>query len=86
MFWNAAWNKPRTIEVFIDNTYLETLRHAAHTPNVFVWRTTTGDPRDGSFEVRRHSLLHWTNGGLSYWAVSDAAPPELEAFRDAYMK
>jgi anti-sigma factor RsiW len=56
-----------------------------HTINVFVWRTTTAEPRDGSFEVRGHSLLHWTNGGLSYWAVSDAAQPELEAFRDAYM-
>ena len=57
-----------------------------HTINVFVWRTTTAEPRDGSFEVRGHSLLHWTNGGLSYWAVSDAAPPELEAFREAYMQ
>ena len=56
-----------------------------HKINVFVWRATAGEPHDGSFEVRGHSLLHWTNGGLSYWAVSDAAPPELEAFRDAYM-
>jgi anti-sigma factor RsiW len=57
-----------------------------HTINVFVWRTGAGEPRDGAFEVRGHSLLHWTNGGLSYWAVSDAAEPELEAFRDAYMQ
>jgi anti-sigma factor RsiW len=56
-----------------------------HKINVFVWRATAGEPNEGSFEVRGHSLLHWTNGGLSYWAVSDAAPPELEAFRDAYM-
>jgi len=55
-----------------------------HTINVFVWRSGTSEPRDGSFEVRGHSLLHWTNGGLSYWAVSDAAESELEAFRDAY--
>jgi anti-sigma factor RsiW len=55
-----------------------------HTINVFVWRSGTSEPRDGSFEVRGHSLLHWTNGGLSYWAISDAAEPELEAFRDAY--
>lgn len=55
-----------------------------HKINVFVWRTTSGEPRDGSFEVRGHSLLHWTNAGLTYWAVSDAAEPELEAFRDAY--
>jgi anti-sigma factor RsiW len=55
-----------------------------HTINVFVWRTGSSEPRDGSFEVRGHSLLHWSNGGLSYWAVSDAAEPELEAFKDAY--
>lgn len=55
-----------------------------HTINVFVWRSGSSEPRDGSFEVRGHSLLHWTNGGLSYWAVSDAAEPELEAFKDAY--
>jgi len=56
-----------------------------HTINVFVWRAGTGEPGDGSFAVRGHSLLHWTRDGLSYWAVSDAAQPELEAFRDAYM-
>lgn len=56
-----------------------------HKINVFVWRTTDGEPHDGAFDVRGHSLLHWTNGGLSYWAVSDAAAPELEAFREAYM-
>jgi anti-sigma factor RsiW len=55
-----------------------------HTINVFVWRATAGEPLDGAFEVRGHSLLHWTNGGLSYWAVSDAAQPELDAFRGAY--
>ncbi len=55
----------------------------AHKINVFVWRTTPGEPPDGSFAVRGYSLLHWTNGGLTYWAVSDAALPELEAFREA---
>ena len=57
-----------------------------HKINVFVWRTTASEPRDGPFEVRGHSLLHWTDGGLSYWAVSDAAEPELEAFRNAYVQ
>jgi len=57
-----------------------------HKINVFVWRTTASEPRDGPFEVRGHSLLHWTDGGLSYWAVSDAAEAELEAFRNAYVQ
>jgi len=57
----------------------------AHKINVFVWRTTPGEPAYGSFAVRGYSLLHWSNGGLTYWAVSDAALPELEAFREAYL-
>jgi anti-sigma factor RsiW len=57
-----------------------------HTINLFVWRTTSGEAREGSFAVRGYSLLHWTSGGLSYWAVSDAARPDLVALRDAYMK
>jgi anti-sigma factor RsiW len=57
-----------------------------HTVNLFVWRNGDGEPAGGSFAARGYSLIHWTNGGLSYWAVSDAAPAELEAFREAYTK
>ncbi len=57
-----------------------------HTINLFIWRTTRGEPSDGSFAVRGYSLLHWSSGGLSRWAVSDAALSELEAFREAYMR
>jgi anti-sigma factor RsiW len=56
-----------------------------HTINVFVWRTTPGEPADGSYAVRGYSLLHWSRGGLTTWAVSDAALPELEAFKEAYL-
>jgi anti-sigma factor RsiW len=59
--------------------------HRLHTINVFVWRSTAPDIRDGLYDARGYSLVHWTNGGLSYWAVSDAAPSELAAFRNAYV-
>jgi anti-sigma factor RsiW len=55
-----------------------------HTINLFVWRTAPGEPGDGSYSVRGYSLLHWSSGGLSLWAVSDAALSELRAFREAY--
>src|ERR1700680_3502817 len=55
-----------------------------HTINLFVWRTGPNETANGSYAVRGYSLLHWTKGGLSYWAVSDASPPDLEAFHDAY--
>ena len=53
---------------------------------IYVWRSTTSEPPDRSFAVRGYSLLHWTRDGLSYWAVSDAAQPELEAFRNVYTR
>ncbi len=57
-----------------------------HKINLFVWRSGQGEISDGAFMLRGYSLLHWTTAGLSYWAVSDAAAPELEAFRLAYSK
>ncbi len=57
-----------------------------HMINLFVWRTAPGEPAQESTEIRGYSILHWTAGDLSYWAVSDAAPAELDAFRDAYTK
>jgi anti-sigma factor RsiW len=57
-----------------------------HKINLFVWRSGQGEPGDGALVLRGYSLLHWTNAGLSYWAVSDAAPSELETFRQAYLK
>jgi hypothetical protein len=33
-----------------------------------------------------YSVLHWTADGLSLWAVTDASPADLMAFRDAYMR
>jgi anti-sigma factor RsiW len=56
-----------------------------HTINLYVWRTVPDEPDEGSFSVRGYSLVHWSNGGLTSWAVSDAALSDLEAFRDAYV-
>jgi len=73
---------------YVDGHSAATLAYGRrlHTINLFVWRSAGGEPADGSFTVRGYSLLHWTNGGLSYWAISDAAGSELQAFREAYTK
>jgi len=55
-----------------------------HTINLFVWRSAGVEPLSGSLSVRGYSLLHWTSGGLSYWAVTDASRSDLEEFRQAY--
>ena len=73
---------------YVDGRSVAALAYARrlHTINLFVWRHTDGEPVAGSFTARGYSLIHWTSNGLSYWAVSDAALSELEAFRDAYTK
>jgi anti-sigma factor RsiW len=73
---------------YVDGHSAATLAYGRrlHTINLFIWRTAEGEPADGSFTARGYSLVHWTNNGLSYWAVSDAAPAELDAFRDAYTR
>ncbi len=52
-----------------------------HYINVFVWpvanRTVTlggSDSRDG------YNVIHWVDGGMNFWVVSDLDPQELGAF------
>lgn len=73
---------------YVDGHSAATLAYGRrlHTINLFVWRSAGGEPADGSFTVRGYSLLHWTSGDLTYWAISDAAPSELQAFREAYTR
>jgi len=56
-----------------------------HTVNLFVRPAgALASPR--AFTARRqgYSLARWTSGGLEYWAVSDVAPEDLDAFRRAF--
>ncbi len=57
-----------------------------HTINLFIWRAAVSEPRDREDIVKGYSVVHWTSGGLSFWAVSDAASNEVEAFRDDYAR
>jgi anti-sigma factor RsiW len=52
-----------------------------HKINLFVWRSDDPDVRGELSMVRGYSVLHWKNGGLSFWAVSDASREDLKEFR-----
>jgi len=59
-----------------------------HVINVFMWRDPGAAATNLAEPVTRYSgyaVAHWTAGGLSFWAVTDATPADLEAFRAAYM-
>jgi anti-sigma factor RsiW len=55
-----------------------------HVVNLFIWPASASDAAEMSQRYNGYSMKHWVADGFSYWAVSDAAPAELDAFRQAY--
>ena len=60
-------------------------RRRLHVINVFVWPETSGDRFASDHTLNGYHLLHWSSGGLSYWAVSDLDFTELGEFRTLYL-
>ena len=48
-----------------------------HFINVFVW---PGESGNGEAQKRGFNLVHWSVGGMTFWAVSDLNGEELEQF------
>lgn len=51
--------------------------HGAHFINVFVWPTSGRDMSLTRVAIQGYTVLHWTKGGMTYWAVSDVDPTAL---------
>jgi anti-sigma factor RsiW len=58
-------------------------KRRGHIINVFVWPAAPGNTlatsRDG------YTVENWSKDGLTFWAVSDAAPDEIKGFREAFL-
>ena len=52
--------------------------HGRHVINVFVWPQPGADQRPQPGGLRGFHTLHWVAGGMTWWAVSDVSPPDLE--------
>jgi anti-sigma factor RsiW len=56
-------------------------KHRKHIINLFVWPVVQGQGAGMSTEMLRgYHLIHWTEAGLNYWAVSDLDLTELQQF------
>ena len=52
-----------------------------HLINLFVWPSTAGPNTTERASVRQgYNLIHWTNAGMNFWAISDLNLPELQEF------
>ena len=55
-----------------------------HTVTLFLWPAKdAAETAPRLREMNGYSMVHWTRGGMSYWAISDASPVEVEAFATA---
>ena len=55
-----------------------------HTINVFAWPAGKG-PSAGTMATDGYTLVHWRQGDLDFWAVSDVAGGDLEQFHQAFV-
>jgi anti-sigma factor RsiW len=61
-------------------------RRRLHTINLFILPAgkTAGERRASAASPPGYSLVHWRQGGLDFWAVSDVGKGDLDQFREAF--
>jgi anti-sigma factor RsiW len=58
-------------------------KRRAHVINLFVWPAAARAPRPPqALTVQGYHVLHWSDGDLTYWAVSDLNAAELREFAE----
>ena len=59
-------------------------RRGNHVINLFTW-PSTANAGESSSSRNGYNELHWSAGSMTYWAVSDLAPADLNQFKSLYM-
>jgi anti-sigma factor RsiW len=54
-----------------------------HVINLFIWPSpASGNEGPHALTRQGYHMLHWSRGGMTYWAVSDLNAAELRTFAD----
>jgi anti-sigma factor RsiW len=70
---------------YLDNRNVAALvyQRRKHVINLFLWPAPDrGDTALHTLTRQGYQLLHWTQGGFTYWAISDLNERELRAFAE----
>jgi anti-sigma factor RsiW len=51
-----------------------------HLINLFIWPSTDGNQAPRISTYNGYHLMHWSQSGMNYWAVSDLSLSELQSF------
>lgn len=72
---------------YLDNRPVAALvfGHRQHVIDLFVWP----DPKSGPSALRSeqkkgYTVVHWTEGGMAFWAISDLNAAEMKTFAEIY--
>ncbi len=67
---------------YLDNRPVAALvyRRQQHVINLFVWPADITDVTTQMLAHQGYNLLHWTQSGMTYWAISDLNMAELQEF------
>jgi anti-sigma factor RsiW len=75
---------------YLDNRLVAALvyRHRQHLINLFVWPYSKSDKPAGMQTLARNGyyLLHWSDAGMTYWAISDVDSADLKTFAETYAR
>jgi len=56
-------------------------QHRKHFINLFIWPSNgSGGAREKTLTQRGYNLVHWAEGGMDFWAVSDMNAADLQEF------
>ncbi len=55
-------------------------KRSQHTINLFVWPSPNSDLRRQALTIKGFNIVHWTQGHMTYWAISDLNGAELGEF------
>jgi len=59
-------------------------RRRQHVINLYTWPAGPSPDRDQRVTHNGYNAIHWTGGGMVYWAVSDVAMADLERLHQLY--
>ncbi len=51
-----------------------------HTINLFLWPSPTSESGPRTLTIKGFNIIHWTQGHMTYWAISDLNATELRDF------
>jgi anti-sigma factor RsiW len=61
--------------------------HRQHVIDLYVWPGASSRDivnRSRTFSKNGFNMVHWSDSGMTYWAISDVNPADLQAFAHNY--